>query len=390
MSVIITHARIRSALAATRDLGKHGVEVITADSEYSTSFFSRYSSSSFIYPSYKLNQELFINCLVNYIEKKNVNVLMPIYEETQVISKYKDRFPKNVKIPVVSYETIKNANNKRYLMSFANKIGIKIPQTWTIDDINDIKKIGKIINFPAVIKLVEGTGSNGLKYVYSQDELIEEYKKVINKFKLDSSNYPLIQEYIDGEGYGVTMLFKEGDPRAIFTHKRLREYPITGGPSTARISVRHTKMEKQAELLLKELKWHGVAMVEFKLDSRTKEPILMEINPRFWGSLNQAISSGVNFPYLLYTMAVEGDVKPVFTYKTGIKTRWILGDCRGLIDYIKTDKRREILKDFLKLYEPGLYYDEISLDDPLPGFAEVIISIKQFIKNKMNDVSIEV
>ncbi|NIA11170.1 MAG: ATP-grasp domain-containing protein [Nitrospiraceae bacterium] len=381
MTAIITYARVRSALAAVRSLGKHGVKVVTADERrISTSFFSRYSSSHFVYPSYKSSPIAFVNFIKHYIQKNNIEVLMPISEETYVISKYKDTFDNMVHLPVPDYDKIAKANNKRYLINFADEMMIKVPQTYAIDDINDLKRVVKNVEYPVVIKMVEGRGSAGLRYVHSEKELLTEYKKVIKMFSLNSSNFPLIQEYIPGTGYGVSMLFNQGDPRAIFTHKRIREYPVTGGPSTARMSVRHAKMEKYATTLLKELEWHGVAMVEFKLDERTKEPVLMEINPRFWGSLNQAICAGVDFPYLLYTMAVEGDVQPVFTYKTGVKTRWMLGDCRGLIDYLRTNKRKEVLKDFLRFYERDLYYDDIDLSDPLPTIAELMIPMINFIK----------
>ena len=103
----------------------------------------------------------------------------------------------------------------------------------------------------------------------------------------------------------------------------------------------------------------------------------MEINPRFWGSLNQAICAGVDFPYLLYTMAVEGDVNPVFTYKVGVKARWMLGDCRALIDYLKAGKFG-ILKDFLNMR--GQCYDDIDLEDPLPTIAEIMIPLINFIR----------
>jgi len=381
MSVIITHARVRSALAATRSLGKRGIEVITADYTYpSTSFFSKYSSSYFVYPSYKQAPRQFIECLKHYIQRKGIDVLMPISEETYVISKYKNIFDGMVKVPVAEYDKIAKANNKRYLMRFADEIGVNTPQTYTINCIEELRKIAKKIEYPAVIKLVEGRGAAGVRYVYSEEELLAKYKEVVQKFNLNPFNYPLIQEYIPGTGYGVSMLFNHGEPRAIFTHRRIREYPITGGPSTARISVRHAKMEKYATMLLKELEWHGVAMVEFKLDERTKEPVLMEINPRFWGSLNQAICAGVDFPYLLYTMATEGDVKPVFTYKIGVRTRWMIGDLRALVDYIRTEKRTKVLKDFFRLN--GQYYDDIDLSDPLPIIVEIMIPIMNLVKTK--------
>ncbi|KAF5427457.1 MAG: putative ATP-dependent carboligase, ATP-grasp superfamily [Candidatus Methanomarinus sp.] len=382
MSVIITHARVRNALAATRNIGKHNIKVITSDSIYpSTSFFSRYSSSYFKYPSYKLTPDLFINSLKDFTKKnKDVNMIMPMTSETFVLSKYRNSFDKRVHIPMATHEAIMKANNKQYLMKFADELGINIPQTYTINDISELKKISNDVLFPAVIKLKEGMGSKGLQYVHSKEELIKEYKNTIKNFNLNQSDYPLIQEYISGTGYGVSMLFNQGDPRAIFTHKRIREYPITGGPSTARISVRHTKMEKDATTLLKELDWHGVAMVEFKMNDITKEPYLMEINPRFWGSLHQAICAGVEFPCLLYTMATEGDVSPVFTYKKGVTARWMLGDCRALIDYIRTDKRMSVLKDFLKLYGHDLYYDDLSINDPLPTIIEIIMPLMNLIK----------
>lgn len=379
MSVIVTHARLRTALAAVRSLGKHGIKVVTADSIYpSTSFFSRYSFAHFVYPSYKIYPELFIKSIKHYIEKNKIEVLMPIYEETYVISKYRDKFPTSVNIPVADYKTISKINNKHYLMNFAGEIGVKTPQTWTINDISDLKRIAKKIEFPAVIKLVEGAGSKGVRYACSEDELIKEYKAVVQKFNLNPFKYPLIQEYIPGTGHAVSMIFNQGTPRAIFMFKRIREYPITGGSSTARVSIRHTKMGRYATMLLKELNYHGVAEVEFILDERTKEPVLMEINPRFWGSLNQTVCAEVDFPHLLYTLAIEGDVQPVFTYKIGVKTRWMIGDLRALVDYLRTDKRMEVLKDFFKF--KGQHYDDIFFDDPLPTIIELMIPIMNFIK----------
>jgi len=126
MTVIVTYARVRSALAATRSLGRKGIKVITADERYpSTSFFSRYSSSYFIYPSYKSKPEQFIECLRHHIRKYNAEVLMPISEETYVVSKYKEKLDSLTKVPVPPYDKIMRVHNKRTLIEFANEIGVK-------------------------------------------------------------------------------------------------------------------------------------------------------------------------------------------------------------------------------------------------------------------------
>jgi predicted ATP-grasp superfamily ATP-dependent carboligase len=59
-------------------------------------------------------------------------------------------------------------------------------------------------------------------------------------------------------------------------------------------------------------------------------PYLMEINTRFWGSLQLAIDAGVDFPYLLYQLACAQKPDPVSSYKNGKRLRWLLGDLDSL------------------------------------------------------------
>lgn len=368
MSVIITSARSVKALVATRSLGRKGIKVVTSDyMRFAPAYYSRYSSGHFIYPSPIKKPHEFIRSLINIVKHNNFEVLMPINsEETYLIAKYKNKLLQYIHVPVHDYDTIMCVNDKSKLAKIASQLGIPFPQTYTINEISELRKVANDIHFPAVIKLKQSKSSIGLSYVHSKDKLISKFKETILKLNLSSDNYPLIQEYIPGDGYGVSALFNNSDLRAIFTHKRLREYPITGGPSTLRISVKCHKMEKLAIKLLKFLNWHGVAMVEFKLDARSNEPVLIEVNPRFWGSVNQAVSSGVDFPYLLYKMAVDGDVFRVLNYKVGVKTRFLINDFRALVSHLrKSDQRLNVLKSFLSI-DKNLYYDDLSLSDPLP------------------------
>jgi predicted ATP-grasp superfamily ATP-dependent carboligase len=122
---------------------------------------------------------------------------------------------------------------------------------------------------------------------------------------------------------GVLMNFSS-EPRATFAYRRLREYPVGGGPSTLRESVRDESLCRTTERLLSALRWVGVAMAEFKVDPRDGRPKLLEVNPRFWGSLHHAILSGVDFPHLLCRMAIDGDVPPLREYRVGVRSRSLL------------------------------------------------------------------
>ncbi|MDD3856814.1 MAG: ATP-grasp domain-containing protein, partial [Methanoculleus sp.] len=93
---------------------------------------------------------------------------------------------------------------------------------------------------------------------------------------------------------------------------------------------------------------------------------LMEVNPRFWGSLHLSILSGVDFPYLLYRMLMDGDVEPVPDYQEGVQCRWLLpGD---ILWYLSAPKTWQNLREFLRFDTPD---DILSLHDPgtTLGFA---------------------
>jgi len=181
---------------------------------------------------------------------------------------------------------------------------------------------------------------------------------------------PIIQEYIpDGEGtYGVGLLLNfESEARASFVYKRLRSYPVSGGPSTLRESVKREDLQEIAESLLKSLGWTGIAHMEFKIDPRDGKAKLLEVNPRFWGSLHLAIESGVDFPFLLYHLAMDGDVEYVRDYRIGVKCRWLIpGD---LLHFFQNPDRFRLRPSF---FDFSAKDDIISLQDPLPTIGRVL------------------
>jgi predicted ATP-grasp superfamily ATP-dependent carboligase len=155
----------------------------------------------------------------------------------------------------------------------------------------------------------------------------------------------VIQDYIPGAGFGFYGLFNRGELRAMFMHRRIRELPVTGGASTAAAAYYDERLRDLGVTLMTALKWHGVAMVEMKRDQRDGEYKLMEINPKFWGSLDLSIAAGVNFPYLACRMACDGDVEPVLDYDRHVKFRWLLPN--DLLHVLaRPASSREFLADF--------------------------------------------
>jgi predicted ATP-grasp superfamily ATP-dependent carboligase len=368
--VFITDGHWRKSLAAVRALGKKGVRVTVGEStRLATAFFSRYCDRAVVYPSPFRRPSAFVDFLFEELSRHPYRMLLPMEDETlDLISKHHSDLSRWTYLPIVSSDKLQTARSKDKVLQIAEKLGIPIPKTWFLEDISRLDHLRKSLAYPVVVKPKTGSGALGLSFVENARELTEKYLAVHKRFP-----YPLIQERIpqEGPGYGASLLIDEGgELKASFVHKRLREYPVTGGASTLRESVRHDDIRDMAVALLNALDWFGVAMVEFKLDPRDGIPKLMEVNPRFWGSLALSIEAGVNFPYLLYRMSRGDRFKPVHDYEIGKRVRWLLpGD---ILHFIHNPRRLSILPEFLDFWDPNTAYDIISLKDPLPALGRIL------------------
>jgi predicted ATP-grasp superfamily ATP-dependent carboligase len=357
--VFVTDARYKHTLGAIRSLGKEKFYIIAGSSHRkSQCFYSKFCRERVLYPD-PSNENKFVQFMLDYVQKHHMDSLLPIgYTTTDIISKYKKEFSAFIKVPVADYKKMKIAGNKDQTMSFAEQIGISIPKTYKTPD--------EIDTFPVVVKGIRESGH--VLYVNSLEELT----------RVDLSG-TIVQEYIPGDGYGFYSLFNRGTCRAFFMHRRLKEYPITGGPSVVAESVYDETLKELGLRLLNKLKWHGVAMVEFKKDRRDGTFKLMEVNPKFWGSLGLSIASGVNFPYLTIKMALDGDIEPVTRYTLGVRYRWIFP--YGILHLMAQPRS---IKDFIiDSFKPNTF-GNIWLSDIKPNifqFMETIPAITSRIQH---------
>lgn len=367
--VFVTDGHWRKSLAAVRALGRKGIEVTVGEStRLATAAFSRYCHHAVVYPSPLLRPAEFVDFLYNKLSRRSYQMLLPMEDETlDLISQHHSEFSRWTYLPIVSFEKLNFARRKDKVLQLAKRNGIPIPKTWFIEDITQLNELKDALPYPLVIKPRMSSGAIGIAYPKNSGELMSQYMSVHRRFP-----YPMIQELIphEGPGYGASFLFDErGNVKASFVHKRLREYPVTGGASTLRESARYDDIRDMALTLLKKLDWFGVAMVEFKLDPRDGVPKLMEINPRFWGSLHLAVEAGVNFPYLLYRMSRGEKFKPVEQYEVGKECRWMLpGD---ILHFIYNPRRASLVPEYFHFWN-NTSYDILSLKDPMPVLGRVL------------------
>ena len=366
MKVLLTDGNYKHTLAAVRSLGKRGVDVgVVSHIPCSISFSSRYCTSRYHAPDPKKDSS-YAQSILDIVKKDDYDVLLPIgYAAVMQLSGIKAELERYVHVPVADPVALDLAGHKDETVKIAEKVDVRVPKTYYPQTIEEVRELARELDYPVVVKGAEEAGYVG--YANSPEELISRFSSI-------SKYLPILQEYIPGEGYGIFALYNHGESRAIFMHRRIREYPVTGGPSTCAESVFDPELKRCGLAMLDELQWHGVAMVEFKKDARTGEYVLMEINPKFWGSLDLAIASGVDFPYLAYRMALDGDVEPVFDYQVGTRFRWLFP---GEMFHAMTNP--QAIPEILKEFSDDSTCSDVELSDIVPNIVEIGMTGAEFI-----------
>jgi predicted ATP-grasp superfamily ATP-dependent carboligase len=387
-AVLITDGEQRAALAAARSLGRAGFPVYVCSAHArSLAGASRYVRAQAAIPAPLGRPEHFVGAIAALQQRWRIGVVLPIAEPSLLaLLPERARFP-DVVLPFASDEQFRAISDKARVLDAAESLGIAVPQQYVLQAGADISAIDvDALSFPLVLKPARSVGEAAgqrakvrVRYAADAAALRGELTR------LPPQAFPLLlQQRIVGPGIGIFLLIDRGETIATFSHRRIREKPPSGGVSVYRESIAADPwLVERSRALLDRFDWQGVAMIEYKVDGTTGEPYLMEINGRFWGSLQLAIDAGVDFPRLLVEGALGADVAPVTRYRKGVRSRWWWGDVDHLIARLRRTpaaltlppdmpSRLSAVRDFLTLWWPGDRSEIFHFSDPGPAFRETV------------------
>lgn len=381
LKVLVLDSAQRSALAITRSLGQKKVTVITADSCANTiAQSSKYSLSHERYSDPRQEASAFLRDISRIVKEQDIDLLYPTTDiTTSLILGHTHLFPEGSCAILPNFEQQQLLSDKFQLLQLANSLDLPTPSSHYVD-LSKSRPLPTIEQWPVVLKPIRSycylngvSHTTAVKIAYSQNDL----NKLLAQHDWFKNIPFMIQEFIGGEGQGVFALYNKGKAVSFFAHRRLREKPPWGGVSVLCESTEtNPRMQQYAQALLDKAKWHGVAMVEFKVTA-DGTPYLMEINTRFWGSLQLAIDSGLDFPYLLYQCALGESPPEPAPYKRAQKLRWLLGDLDSLYIYLiskdRYSKKQKILRilQFLKPLIRNTRQELFRWHDPKPAITEL-------------------
>ncbi len=393
-TTLVTNSSWGSSISIIRSLGRKGWRVIAADRDpRSPGFYSRYAREHLLYPDPKVSPHEFAMTLLGATRDKGVDLIIPVSDEAILsLSRARAQFEGVCKLAMPEAATLEVVTNKFKTLDLAEQLGVPTPRTHLVHTAQEAVETVQALSWPVVLKpcasrlYTEQPAIKGfaVRYAENLNQLTEQMRHFEGHCSV------LLQEYCLGSAQGVELLMHQGRPLAAFQHRRLREFPITGGPSAFRESVPLDPMlYRYSVQLLGALTWTGLAMVEFKVCA--DGPKLMEINGRVWGSLPLAVHSGMDFPARMAELYLYGPPNrngaPDLRYAIGVRARhldydleWIASVMLGrrCYPFLPMPSRRQGLVALLGLLNPSYKFDILSLEDPQPGLVEILNIVRKF------------
>lgn len=381
-AVLVTDGHLRPSLAVVRSLGRAGYRVyVCSTRRRSLAGASRAAAAQAQVPDPMRAPDAFVDAIRRLIAEWKIDVLIPISEESLLaLLPVADRL--GARLPFPDIDVFRKVADKEHVTAIASTLGIAVPRQVVIRSRSELSASrAASLTFPLVVKparSVAGEAAERVKLGVSYADGRAELDRIVAS--LPDAAFPLLlQQRIDGPGIGVFLLLWESALVAQFAHRRIREKPPSGGVSvfSESIAVAPDVVARSAALL-DTLEWRGPAMIEYKQDRASGTLYLMEINGRFWGSLQLAIDAGVDFPALLVAAALGERPAPVGHFAVGARTRWWWGEVDHLIARLRNGStppgmvsRLRACRDFLL---PGrrVRNEVLRAGDPWPFVRETI------------------
>ena len=365
--VIITYCWNRVGYNIVRSLSSNGLFVWAADtSKKNICSMSKFCVGSFVYPDPFTEENAFIDCLLKKVQELKPRILLPTHDESIVIMRNRDKFPKELIIPYENEELLLILANKAKATEIAFKAGVPIPRVY--------KSIDEINNYPVVFKTVIGNSAKGVYFPKSKEELFK-----VMEFHKDEDT--LLEEWIGGTDYSVDCVRWNGFWKSSVYHALVTK-TNGGGTTTQREIVDFPRLEIYAKKLLDAVDFHGVCGLDFRYDSQTGNCAFIEVNARFTGGLATPIAAGFDIPWIVCQLATEGKYTKPINIQIGTKTKWILGDVITFVGRLLSLKWSWTEMKQVFSFSGFDAFDDYRKDDRKAIWGEMIYYFEKLLKNR--------
>jgi predicted ATP-grasp superfamily ATP-dependent carboligase len=315
---------------------------------------TKFSSCTSYYKFYERTSDIeWIDIINSEIEKHAITVVLPIAEqEILFFIKNKEQISSLALIsPLPNLKDFETAVDKRKLSDFAKIHNIPHPNSFYFTSGTDTQGILSQIKFPILIKPLHLKGGDGIQKINARDT----FQKYLEK----ANDNLFVQEYIEGYDIDCSVLCLNGKILSHTIQKGNLKGDNDFAPQLAFDFFQNEEVLEVAKLTMSKLNWSGIAHLDMRYDTRANNFKLIEINARFWGSIEGSMFAGINFADHVIRLALNQEV----SYKDAEVIHYMR--LKGVVKSIKNNplfilKRQYLLnntqtKTFLKDPLPTLY-----------------------------------
>ncbi|MEX0450075.1 ATP-grasp domain-containing protein [Spiribacter sp. 221] len=378
---MVTYGWCRSSYTVVRSLAAHGVTVHVADSSrFAMTRFSRYAASFNRLPDFYTAPVAYIDALGEAMRRRGAQVLLPGFEDIELIMRHRDRLPEAVQVALPAIEDWAVAEDKLDYLARVGAAGCPVPESWTVRDDAEVEAAAAAFDYPALVKVRMGNGARGVEIVESPTALKESVRRLVKTFDLPAHRWPIIQRQLRGRKFKLDGVFCNGEPVGMAPFEILRcKGAGKFGTSTYRRSVEQPAVVEYATTALKALNWHGMFNTDWICDD-AGVPHLIDINGRLSGAVAVPYEAGIDLPWLWYQVSAGLTPDTGMQAQSDVHVRWLLGDGIALVEHLLTGKFRHALGALRPV--PGCRHDDFHWRDPLPLFGEAADYLYKFIASR--------
>ncbi|MGI8511961.1 MAG: ATP-grasp domain-containing protein [Solirubrobacteraceae bacterium] len=317
MRALVTDAHLRSVLAGIRGLGRAGHEVLAIGPRRTAAgLWSRYASGRVVAPAG--DRQALLRRLAEMGERHGPLLAYPGQEST-IDALLAGPMPPQVHLPYPDVEALTLLRDKGRLTALAGEAGLASPKTLVEATAGELR--GWSPPSACVVKPVRPSGSLPTALVA---ESADELHAIVTG--LPAGEPLLVQERARGPLTAIVLVLdKSGTAVARFEQVARRTWPPDAGVSTVAESVRLDEpLAARATHMLAGVGYAGLAQLQFVEVGNGRA--LIDVNPRFYGSLPLAIACGVNLPAAWHASATDGPVVDAGGYRTGVSFHWLEGE----------------------------------------------------------------
>lgn len=329
--VLLLGDDLRAFLAIARSLGRRGVEVHAAPSDFSSpALKSRYIAAAHRLPPYPLDPMAWEAALARLIEEQGFRKVVPTSDSGLFMLRHHAGALGRERIGIANEAALEIFSDKANTRALAESHKVAVARGRLLGSAENPNELAASLGLPLVLKPRASYALGDIAMKRSA-RVVRDEAELGRQLGSGAWDGCVAESFFPGVGVGLSVLAHDGRILLAYQHRRLFESSETGA-STKRVSEpADPALVAAAQPLAAAARLDGVAMFEFRVDRASGRHVLLEVNPRFWGSLPLAVAAGADFPALWWDLAVhgrEGDGG----YRAGIVKADLTGEFNRVVD----------------------------------------------------------